>query len=188
MKSQLCARTPAAAIAPSPAGFTRSRSMSGKEGRSDMKRWLFKSQAIGAALLLSTGFLIGQAYAGDPVRQCGLETLKGQYLSAVAGTVFPPAFGVAEPAVSSSAAYIIFNGDGTGTDYVTFTINGENANVTSPVSETYTLEPDCTGTRQVKNGPQFDIYVAFDGSEFASISTTPGFAVSTTIKRTDSDH
>ena len=153
-----------------------------------MRKWLFEPHAIGVALLLTTGFLIGPAYAGDDVRKCGLETLRGQYLSSATGTIFPPAFGVTEPAISDSAAYIIFYGDGTGTDYVTFTINGENANVTSPVSETYTLSPDCTGTRTVSNGPQFNIYVAFDGSEFAAISTTPGFAVSTTIKRIDSDH
>jgi hypothetical protein len=152
-----------------------------------MKSWLFKLPAKGVALLLVTGFLIGPAYAGDTVKKCSLATLRGQYLSAATGTVFPPAFGVTEPGVSNSAAYVIFYGDGTGTDYVTFTINGENQNVTSPVSETYTLNPDCTGTRQVTNGPQFNIYVAFDGSEFATISTTPGFAVSTTLKRTDSD-
>jgi hypothetical protein len=152
-----------------------------------MKRWLFKLQASRVALLLGIGFLIGPAYAGDTVKKCSLATLRGQYLSSATGTVFPPAFGVAEPAVSDSAAYIIFYGDGTGTDYVTFTIDGKNANVTSPVSETYTLKPDCTGTRTVTNGPQFNIYVAFDGSEVASIATTPGFAVSTTLKRTDPD-
>jgi hypothetical protein len=152
-----------------------------------MKRRLCKLQAHGVALLLGIGFVIGPAYAGDTAKKCSLATLRGQYLSAATGSVFPPAFGVTEPAVSNSAAYIIFYGDGTGTDYVTFTINGENANVTSPVSETYTLNPDCTGTRTVSNGPQFNIYVAFDGSEVATISTTPGFAVSTTLKRTDSD-
>jgi hypothetical protein len=152
-----------------------------------MKRWLSKPQAIGVALLLGTGFLIGPAYAGDTVKKCSLATLRGQYLSAPSGTVFPPAFGVTEPAVSNSAAYIIFYGDGTGTDYITFTINGKNQNVTSPVSETYTLNRDCTGTRTVNHGPQSNIYVAFDGSEFATVSTTPGFALSTTFKRTDSD-
>lgn len=151
-----------------------------------MKRWLFKPQAIGIALLLSTRFLIGSAYAGDVVRKCGLETLRGQYISSATGTVFPPAFGVIAPAVSNTAAYIIFNGDGTGTDYVTFTINGKNQNATSPASETYTLNPDCTGTRKITNGPQWNIYVALDGSEFASVSTTPDFAVSTTLKRVGS--
>ena len=141
--------------------------------------------AIAIGVVFSMG--MEQGYAGDAVRKCGLETLRGQYLSSTTGTVFPPAFGVTAPAVSNTAAYIIFYGDGTGTDYVTFTINGKNQNATSPVSETYTLNPDCTGTRNVTNGPQFNIYVAVDGSEFASISTTPGFAVSTTIKRTDSD-
>jgi hypothetical protein len=152
-----------------------------------MKRCVFKLQTIGGSLLLSTGFLIGPAYAGDAVRGCGLETLRGQYITSVTGTVFPPAFNVKAPAVANTAAQIMFYGDGTGTDYVTFTINGNNQNVTSPISETYTLNPDCTGTREVTHGPQFDIYVAFDGSEFATVSTTPGFAVSATYKRTASD-
>ena len=45
------------------------------------------------------------------------------------GTLFPPAFGVTEPSVSTAAGYSIYNGDGTGTDYVTFTVNGVNQNV-----------------------------------------------------------
>ena len=142
----------------------------------------------GIGTILSIGLLVGErAYAGDAVRGCGLETLRGQYIASTTGTVFPPAFGVTAPAVSNTAAYIMFYGDGTGTDYVTFTINGKNQNVTSPVSETYTLNRDCTGTREVTNGPQFNMYVAFDGSEFANVSTTPGFAVSATYKRTDFD-
>jgi len=149
-----------------------------------MRSWLWQ-RMLAATIALPA--LSGAAWAGDTVKKCSLATLRGQYLSSATGTVFPPAFGVTEPAVSNSAAYIIFYGDGTGTDYVTFTINGENANVTSPVSETYTLKPDCTGTRKITNGPQFNMYVAFDGSEFTTISTTPGFAVSTTLKRTDAD-
>ena len=186
MKAWLCTGIPAATIALSPVELARPLNVR-ESGRSNMRRWLFKPQAIGAALLLSAGFLIGPAYAGDDVGKCSLATPRGQYVSSATGTVFPPAFGVTEPAVSDAAAYVIFYGDGTGTDYVTFTINGKNLNVASPVSETYTLNPDCTGTRTVSNGPQFNIYVAFDGSEFAAISTTPGFAVATTIKRTDSD-
>ena len=58
-----------------------------------MKRCVFKLQTIGGTLLLSTGFLIGPAYAGDAVRGCGLETLRGQYITSVTGTVLPPAFG-----------------------------------------------------------------------------------------------
>jgi hypothetical protein len=149
-----------------------------------MKRWLSKGTLVAAIALPA---LSGTAWAGDTDKKCSLATLRGQYLSSATGTVFPPAFGVTEPAVSNTAGYIIFYGDGTGTDYVTFTINGQNANATSPVSETYTLKPDCTGTRKITNGPQFNIYVAFDGSEFTSISTTPGFAVSVTLKRTDAD-
>jgi hypothetical protein len=36
------------------------------------------------------------------------------------------------PLVTAAAGYSIYNGDGAGTDYVTFTVNGINANVTLP--------------------------------------------------------
>jgi hypothetical protein len=74
--------------------------------------------------------------------------------------------------------------DGTGADYVTFTLNGVKLPVTSPIGTTYTLNPDCTGTKTVLNGPRFDIYVARDGSELTVIATaappnqSSGFAVS----------
>jgi hypothetical protein len=41
-----------------------------------MKRWGFEPQAIGVALLVNAGFLIGSAYAGDDVTKCRLETLR----------------------------------------------------------------------------------------------------------------
>jgi len=50
---------------------------------------------------------------------------------------------------------------------------------------TYTLASDCGGTRTVSNGPQFNIYAAFDGSAVTEIATAPeGFAVSAIARRT----
>jgi hypothetical protein len=145
-------------------------------------------EAIGLGLLVSAALISVQpAYAGDndhPAK-CSLATLRGQYLVAASGTLFPPAFGVTEPSTSEAAGYSLYNGDGTGTDYVTFTINGINANVTSPTPFTYTLNSDCTGTRTVvPSGPNFNIYAAFDGSGLTAIATDIGFAESDSERRT----
>ena len=144
--------------------------------------------AIG--ILVSVGPLaVEQGYAGEGATKCTLGTLHGQYLIAAHGTLFGVAagiFNVPEGSVSEAAGYSLYNGDGTGTDYVTFTINGVNQNVTSPTSFTYTLKSDCTGTRTVSTGPSFNIFAAFDGDGLSSIATTPGFAESDYERRTGS--
>ncbi len=143
--------------------------------------------AIGMGVLVSVGPLaVEQGYAGDEAK-CTLATLNGQYLVAANGTLFPPAFGVAETSVSNAAGFSIYYGDGKGEDYVTFTINGVNANVTSPTPFIYTLNPDCTGTRTVlPSGPHFNIFAALDGDGLTSIATDPGFAKSNSERRTGS--
>jgi hypothetical protein len=50
--------------------------------------------AIGIGVLVSLGPLaVEQGYAGDHEGKCTLATLKGRYLFAGLGTLFPPAFG-----------------------------------------------------------------------------------------------
>jgi len=135
--------------------------------------------ALGLAALLSVGLLTVEQGDADGATGCTLATLKGQYLFAGSGTLFPPAFGVTEPSLANSAGYHIFNGDGTGTDFVTFSVNGVNQNVGSPVAITYTLKSDCTGTYTVQPfGPHFNIFVARDGEELSVIVTDPGNAFS----------
>ena len=97
--------------------------------------------------------------------------------------MFPPAFGVTEQSIATSAGFHIFNGDGTGTDFVTFVVNGVNQNVPSPVPTTYTLKADCTGTFSVQNGPHFSIFVALDGSGLSAVSTDQGVAYSEVLHR-----
>lgn len=119
----------------------------------------------------------------DNHRGCTLATLQGRYLFAESGVLLPPAFGVAVPTQAADAGIHMFNGDGTGKDTVTFRI-GNNIvleNVVSPLL--YTVNPDCTGTITVLNGPSFDIFIAPDGAEFARIATAPAGNYPATIDR-----
>jgi hypothetical protein len=142
------------------------------------------AQSVGLLAMIGAGLFTQPAHAGGGAVTCSLATLRGQYLVAASGTLFPPAFGVSEASVSEAAGYSLYNGDGTGTDYVTFTINGVNANVASPTPTSYTLNANCTGTKTVlPDGPHFNIYVAFDGSGLTAVATDTGFAVSESDKR-----
>jgi hypothetical protein len=119
---------------------------------------------------------VEQGYAGDGESKCTLATLNGQYLFNGTGTLFPPAFGLTSgTATGTSAGFHIFNGDGTGFDFVTFSLNGVDLHVPSPVAITYMLNHDCTGTYQVPSaGLHFDIFVSVDGSALTTFSTDPG--------------
>jgi hypothetical protein len=130
--------------------------------------------AIGIGVLLSMGLLTvkhGYADENDRATKCTTATLKWRYLFAGTGTLLPPA--VEEPTLLSVAGYHIFNGDGTGHDFVTGDRNGINLDrLSSPV--TYTLNSDCTGTYTVVGGPNFDIFVSPNGDQLAVIGTDPG--------------
>lgn len=143
-----------------------------------MKRTRFLVMSI--SLLAGTTLLTAQPKSeAQEMSGCSLETLHGQYLFSASGMLFPPAFGVSKPSASAAAGYSIYNGDGTGTDHVTFTIEGIDVHGASPTPTTYTLNPDCTGTKKVlPSGPNFNIFVASNGSGLTEVSTDPGFAVS----------
>jgi hypothetical protein len=143
--------------------------------------------ATGIGTIVSVGLLAGERASADG--KCTLETLNGQYLVAANGMLIPPVplFSIpagTPPLVTAAAGYSIYNGDGIATDYVTFTVNGINANVSSPTPTKYTLNPDCTGTKTVlPSGPHFDIFVAIDGSGLTAVVTDQGFAASESDRR-----
>jgi hypothetical protein len=110
---------------------------------------------------------------------CTLKTLKGRYLFAQAGTLLPPAFRVTEPTPGHAAGFHLFDGDGTGSDIVTFRLGGITVleNEVTPIS--YTINADCMGSFTVPNGPSFDLFIAPDGEAIATIATAlPGNYVS----------
>jgi hypothetical protein len=147
---------------------------------------------LAAALVAIAGLSLSGSLAAsndDGPRGCTLATLKGRYLFASSATLLPPAFGVTAPTPSSVAGFNLFNGDGTGTDTVTFTIGGHIALQKAVVPTSYTVNADCTGTYTalVPNGPSFDLFIAPDGEQFASIATGPpgdgGSAINRRVSR-----
>jgi hypothetical protein len=135
--------------------------------------------AIQVGVFISVGLItVQQGYAADNgnAPKCTLKTLKGRYLFAHSGTLVPPAFGVTAPTPSAAAGFHIFNGDGTGTDIVTFRVNGVTVLENQAVPISYTVNADCTGsyTVLVPGGPSFDLFIAPDGESFAVITTNPG--------------
>ena len=111
--------------------------------------------------------------------KCTVATLKGRYLFGGIATLVPPASG--GQALLAVAGYHVFNGDGTGKDFVAASINGQS--IERQFSEpdrsvfdiTYTVNPDCSGTYTVLgDGASFGLFVAPDGEEVIVFGTTPG--------------
>ena len=139
--------------------------------------------AVLAAIIgLSLSGTVGASQDDGP-QGCTLATLKGRYLFADAGTLYPPAFGVMQPTPAADAGFHLFNGDGTGADTVTFRVGGAIVleNVVAPIS--YTVNADCTGSITVLGGPSFGIFIAPDGEAIASIATDPGNYVTSINRR-----
>jgi hypothetical protein len=131
---------------------------------------------IGIGLFITVGLLtVELGYAEETAHEptCTLNTLKGRYLFGGIATLLPPA--VEQQSLLAVAGYHTFNGDGTGTDLVTITINGAvvRENFVTPIS--YTVNPDCSGTYTVPvSGEAFGIFLAPTGAELIVIGTTPG--------------
>jgi hypothetical protein len=136
--------------------------------------------AIQVGVFISVGLItVQQGYAAEkgdaPI--CTLKTLTGRYLFAHSGTLVPPAFGVPAPTPSAAAGFHIFNGDGTGTDIVTFRVNGVTVLENQAVPISYTVNADCTGSYTVLipgGGPSFGLFIAPDGGSVATTATNPG--------------
>lgn len=132
--------------------------------------------AIGIAVFITAGLLVAQrgyAEARAPAQQCSLKTLQGRYLFALHGTLLPPVFGITKPSESDAVGMHILNGDGTGQDILTFRLDGQTVFENQVHPLTYTVNPDCTGSFSVKDGPTFGVFIAPDGASFAEVSTAP---------------
>ena len=128
-------------------------------------------RAIPVALAAALAAIVGLSLSGtlaasndDAPRGCTLATLKGRYLFADAGTLAPPAFGVTQPTPAADAGFHIFNGDGTGTDTVTFRIGGAIVlEKSSSLSATRSMRTVRAAITVLGMGHRFGIFIAPDG-------------------------
>ena len=136
--------------------------------------------AMGIGLFITVGLMTaaqGYAETEDDTPTCTLATLKGRYLFGGITTLLDP--DAPDPLVKQQLLAVAgshtFNGDGTGTDLVTVTLNGVvvRENFVTPI--TYTVNPDCSGTLTIlATGESLGIFIAPHGEELVSIGTTPG--------------
>jgi hypothetical protein len=134
--------------------------------------------ALGIGVFLSVGpFAVERGYADehDDATTCSLATLKGRYLYALTGTVFPPAAGVTQESVGARAGFRIFYGDGTGTTIARTSINGMLTGPDLHSDLSYTVNADCTGTLKVLSvGANHEIFIAPSGDGMTVLETDPG--------------
>ena len=130
--------------------------------------------ATGIGVLISIGlFTVEQGYAEEKehATTCSLSTVKGRYLFATSGMIFPPV--VAQPVVFARAGYRIFNGDGTGTFIATSSENGVVVVADVQGDLSYTVNNNCTGnfTLLSDTTATTEIFIAPNGKEIVAIET-----------------
>ncbi len=113
--------------------------------------------------------------------RCGENTLRGGYGTHLSGTFF---VSPTMPVPLASVGRLVFDGAGNFSGSDTNSFGGTVS--TYPVSGTYTVERDCTGTLNV-NLPGFtitnNIVIVDEGKEIFVIQTNPGTVVTGTMKR-----
>src|SRR5215204_6540759 len=124
---------------------------------------------VGAALLTT----VGAGYAKDEDTasraKCSKATLHGTYPFAFDGVEIQ---GNNDQAPFAIAGYAVFDGNGKEKSVVSSNFNGEVSR-REPVSGTYTVKADCTGTVTFADGSQIDLFIAPDGSMFTFVQTKP---------------
>jgi len=116
---------------------------------------------------------VGAGYAKDEDTasraKCSKATLHGTYPFAFDGVEIQ---GNNDQAPFAIAGYAVFDGNGKEKSVVSSNFNGEVSR-REPVSGTYTVKADCTGTVTFADGSQIDLFIAPDGSMFTFVQTKP---------------
>jgi hypothetical protein len=151
-----------------------------------MKRIIVLSTV--AALMLGV-LTAGVVYANNSddagAKKCSVATLDGTYPFAFDGVQIT---GKNDQVPFAIAGYGVFDGNGKEKGVVSSNFNGEVSRK-EPVSGTYTVKADCTGTLTFADGSQIDLFIAPDGSMFTFVQTKPselvgsGFQPRGTAKR-----
>jgi hypothetical protein len=112
--------------------------------------------------------------------RCSVETLRGSYL--VAGRGEAP---IGEQNANFPTVTIaVWNFDGRG-NMSGFGTASAGGTITRrlPLTATYTLDSDCTGTFQFGSGAGWELFVTFDGSEGETLNLNTGSIATRSFKR-----
>jgi hypothetical protein len=139
--------------------------------------------AAGVVLLvvgLVVVLAIGTGYAKDETEaaKCSEATLEGRYLFAADGVQIKGD----EQLPFSYAGYEVFDGNSKVKQVLTLKINGKKVIRKEPLSGTYTVEADCTGTATYSDGTRFDQFIAPDGSQLTFVQTKPSEIVTASFE------
>jgi hypothetical protein len=122
---------------------------------------------VGAAALTTVG--AGYAKDEDASRaKCSEATLHGTYPFAFDGVEIKGN----DHIPFAIAGYAVFDGNGKEKSVVSSNFNGEVSRK-EPITGTYTVKADCTGTLTFADGSQIDLFIAPDGSMFTFVQTKP---------------
>ena len=128
---------------------------------------------VGAAALLTT---VGAGYAKneDASRaKCSEATLEGRYLFAQNGVEIKGN----DQRPFAIAGYDVFDGNDEVKGVASGNFNGQTFR-NEPLSGTYSVKANCTGTFTFTNGTRYDLFIAPDGSMFTFVRTNPEFVSS----------
>jgi hypothetical protein len=154
-----------------------------------------RSDRIGSAKLIILALLAGtmvftvsasaQPESAGVTLRCSVATLKGQYShmkNAFNKITDPKDPNKTITIPFASIALYTFDGQGNFNGVADVVFDGVMWGENIPVSDTYTVNPDCAGTLG-SMGPLFDILVVRDGSSFLIIEKIPGATGASEAKR-----
>jgi hypothetical protein len=151
-----------------------------------MKRYLAALLVVVGVVGLVGVLAVGTGFANDEKAtgaKCSEATLKGTYLFAQNGVEIKGN----DQRPFAVAGYDVFDGNGEVKGLASGNFNGETFR-NEPLSGTYTVKANCTGTFTFTDGTRYDQFIAPDGSMFTFVRTNPeivsaGFELRGTAKR-----
>jgi hypothetical protein len=113
---------------------------------------------------------------------CSNLTMNGTYMLSATGSIMTPTGVVPFTAVGK----VTYFGDGTGSStFTTSSVGGVISRASAPVPATYTVKPDCTGTKVFGGTQHYDFVISPNGRVITFIVTDAGVVLSGQAVRLD---
>jgi hypothetical protein len=136
-----------------------------------MKRYMAALLVVLGVVGLVGVLAVGTGFANDEKAtgaKCSEATLDGTYLFAADGVRIKGH----EQLPFANAGYDVFDGNGKVKAVFSQNLNGKITR-NEPLSGTYSVKANCTGTLTFGSGTRFDLFIAPDGSQLTFVQTKP---------------